>query len=305
MNNQVKLAIVAIVIVIPIISFSVYLSEPNQTKKNDKTKLQVVSSFYPLHEFAQKIGKEKIDVKLLVPIGVEPHDWEPTIKDVQQMQNSDAIIINGLGFENWTDKLSEINYNGTIVNASNEIPLNSISKEFLEGDQDIESSDPHVWLNPNFAKIQVQNIANSFSRLNPENQKYFQDNADHFIAELDLLDLEIKNELLECNRDFITFHNAFSYFASEYNLNHHVIISSFDSSGEPTSKTLERIINKAKELDIKIIFAEEIVSAKTSEVIANEIGGKVLILSPIEINDGSTYISKMKENLNNLKEALC
>jgi zinc transport system substrate-binding protein len=74
---------------------------------------------------------------------------------------------------------------------------------------------------------------------------------------------------------------------------------------EPTAKTLENVINKAKQLDVKVIFTEETADPKTSQVIANEIGGKILVLSPLEIGNDGTYISRMTENLNHLKEALC
>jgi len=103
-NIQIKFAILAIIIVIPLSSIVVYGTDSNQQfQKIESDKLQIISSFYPLHEFSQIIGQEKVDAILLVPIGVEPHDWEPTIKDVQQMQKSDLIIINGIGFENWVD----------------------------------------------------------------------------------------------------------------------------------------------------------------------------------------------------------
>ena len=104
---------------------------------------------------------------------------------------------------------------------------------------------------------------------------------------------------------FIAFHDAFSYFAEEYDLNQHTIISSNDPHGEATAKTLENIISLARELDVKVIFSEESVNTKTSEIIANEIHGEVLILSPLEAVFEGTYISKMTENLENLKKALC
>jgi len=305
-NNQVKLAIIAIVITIPLISFAVFSSDSNQFKKTNESKLQVMASFYPLREFSQNVGKEKVDVKLLVPVGVEPHDWEPTIKDVQQMQKSDLIIINGIGFENWVDKLNEMNYQGVVVDTSNGIIIKNLDEESLVYEEHIdESGDPHIWLNPVFAKIQVQNIANAFSNSDPENQQYFQENAVNYIDKLDLLDSKIHNELSGCNHDFITFHRAFSYFADEYDLTQHTIISSSASHAEPTAKTLENVINKAKQLNLKVIFTEEMADPKTSQVIANEIGGKILVLSPLEIGDDGTYISRMTENLNHLKEALC
>ncbi|PIW35891.1 MAG: ABC transporter substrate-binding protein, partial [Nitrosopumilales archaeon CG15_BIG_FIL_POST_REV_8_21_14_020_33_23] len=105
--------------------------------------------------------------------------------------------------------------------------------------------------------------------------------------------------------DFIAFHDAFSYFADEYGLTQHTVISSYEPHAEPTAKTLENVINKAKQLNLKIIFTEETADPKTSQVIANEIGGKILVLSPLEISGDGTYISKMTENLNHLKEALC
>jgi len=125
------------------------------------------------------------------------------------------------------------------------------------------------------------------------------------MVELDRLDSKIRSELSSCNRDFIAFHNAFSYFADEYGLNQHTIISSNVPHAEPTAKTLENVINTAKKLNVKIIFTEETVDHRTSEIIAKEIGGKVQVLSPIEIGNDKSYIFRMIENLNHLKEALC
>ncbi len=299
MNIQIKLAIIAIAVIIPLSSIAVYGTNSNQQfTKIDSSKLQVISSFYTLHEFSQNVGQEKVTATLLVPDGVEPHDWGPTIKDVQRIQKSDLIIINGIGFENWVDNLDETDYQGVIVDTSNGILDNNLGQEYTTGD-------PHIWLNPVYAKTQVQNIAIAFSNSDPKNQEYYQSNAAKYIEELDLLDSKIRNELSNCNHDFVAFHDAFSYFADEYNLNQHTIISSNDPHGEATAKTLENVISTAKELNIKVIFSEENVNPRTSEIIANEIDGKVLVLSPLEVSSDGTYISKMIENLNNLKEALC
>ena len=301
MNKQTKLAILAIAVVIPLSSIAVYGTDSNQQFTiADNSKLQVISSFYTLHEFSQNIGQEKVDVTLLVPAGVAPHDWGPTIKDVQRMQKSDLIIINGIGFENWVDNLDETDYQGVIVDTSNGILVRNFDQEQINS-----SGDPHIWLNPVYAKIQVQNIANAFSNSDPDNQQYYQFNAAQYIEQLDLLDLKIRNELSDCNQDFVAFHDAFSYFADEYNLNQHTIISSNSPHGEATARTLEEIISTSRELNIKVIFSEENVNTRTSEIIANEIGGKVLVLSTLEIFSDGTYISKMTENLSNLEEALC
>jgi len=295
-NIQVKIAIIAIVIVIPLSSITVYGTDSTQQITiNDNSKLQVIPSFYPLYEFSQNVGQEKVDVTLLVPPGIEPHDWEPTIKDVQKMQQSDLIIINGIGFENWVDRLDDTNYQGVIVDTSNNI----LDEEL------INFGDPHIWLNPVYAKIQVQNIANAFSISDPENHQFYQLNAVKYIKELDLLDSKIQNELSGCAHDFVSFHDAFSYFAKEYDLNQHTIVSSNGMLGDITAKTLENIISTAKKFNITVIFSEENTDTRTSKIIANEIDGKVLLLSTLEVPLNGNYISKMTENLENLKEALC
>ncbi|KFM17243.1 Zinc-binding protein AdcA [Marine Group I thaumarchaeote SCGC AAA799-P11] len=314
MNTQSKTAIIAIVIVIPLTIFAVYGTDPSKNLETvNDSKLKVISSFYPLHEFSQNIGQDKIDAALLTPIGVEPHDWEPTIRDVQQMESSDLIIINGIGFETWVESLEENNFSGTIVDTSNGILIKTIDESDEEHEEESEEDshdehalgDPHIWLNPVLAKIQVQNIANAFSNSDPENRDFYQTNAAAYIKQLDSLDSKIRTDLSTCTNDFIAFHDAFSYFADEYGLTQHTILSLSDPHGDVSARTLEKVISEARDLNIKVIFSEEAVNHKTSEIIANEIGGKVLILSPLEVVEDGTYISKMNDNLENLKEALC
>src|SRR3990172_5719147 len=242
----------------------------------ENQKIVALASFYPLYEFTKEVGKDKVDVSLLVPPGIEPHDWEPSIQDLQRIQQADIIIINGIDIDEHEDS----NYDSSL-------------------------GDPHIWLNPSLAKIQVKNIADGLIKLDPDNSPYYHDNSENYIKKLDILDSKIRNELSNCSKDFVAFHNAFTYFAKEYGLNQHTIVSN-EPHSEPTSKTLEKIINLAKEMKIQVIFTEEGVDKRTAEVIAKELGGKALTLSPLEISETNTsYIEKMEANLVNLKEALC
>ena len=323
MNNQIKLAIIAIIIVIPLASLAI--TQPNLSSEiptTDNSKLQVVTSANFLYEFSQNIGKEMVDVTLLVPMGADPHDWEPTIRDTERLQEADMIIVNGIGYEHWLNSLEVTDIPGILVDTSNGISIldsakydeekhDDHAKEDGHDDEDKHDEhnhgalDPHIWLNPVFAQLQVKNIANALSNSDPTNKNYYQSNAAIYNQELNLLDTKIRTELSGCKTDFITFHDAFSYFSEEYGLTQHTIISSIDSHGEVTPKTLENIISLARELNIKIIFAEESTSTKTSQVIADEIGGKVLVLSPLEIVSDETYVEKMTQNLQSLKDALC
>jgi len=242
-----------------------------------------------------------------VPPGIEPHDWDPTISELQKLHESDLIVINGFGFENWIDYIDSESTGINIVDTS--IGIKTIDNEILENDSEHDKhlvADPHIWLNPIMAKIQVTNIANALSEIDSSNENFYQQNAESYIAKLDSLDVKIKNELKECKKDFIAFHNAFFYFAIQYNLNQHTIINSNEPYSEATSKKLEEIINLAQYYNIDVIFSEEAIDSRSAEVIANEIGAKVLVLSPIEVlDDNSSYLTKMENNLSNLKEALC
>jgi len=293
--NQTRIAIISIAVIIPLSSFAVLNSSQSMIldePKINEQKVVAIASFFPLYEFTKEIGKEKVDVTLLVPSGVEPHDWEPTIKDLQLMQQADVIIINGIGFENWIDNIGSINSDVKVVDTS-------IGISILE-------SDPHIWLNPVMAQKQVENIVDSLSKVDPLNEKYYKQNGISYIKKLEELDNKISYELSSCKKDFIAFHDAFSYFANQYDLNQHTVLKSNEPHEEPTSKSLENIINLARDLDSNVIFTEEAVDKRASQVIANEIGGKVLTLSPLEVGDSQTdYIKKMEENLLHLKEALC
>ena len=317
MNSQIKLAIIAIVIVIPLASLAVTQPSFNsEISTTENSKLQVITSATFLYEFSQNIGKEMIDVTLLVPMGADPHDWEPTIRDREKLQKADVIIVNGIGYEHWLDSFDSNDNQGILVDTSNGISTLDSEKHddhTKEDDHDGHEEDkhnhgdldPHIWLNPVYAQLQVKNIANALSNSDSTNKNYYQSNAAIYNKELDLLDSKIRTELSGCKTDFITFHDAFSYFSEEYGLTQHTIISSNDSHGEVTPQTLENIISLARELNIKVIFAEESTSTKTSQVIADEIGGKVLVLSPLEIVSDESYVEKMIQNLDNLKDALC
>jgi len=303
-NNDTRVAILAISIIIPLSALMLWFSEDNNvTGFAEKRQLKVLASFYPLYEFTKIIGGEKIDVSTIIPPGIEPHDWEPTIQDIQKMQNSDMIVINGAGLEPWITKLVSVNPDLLIVDTSNGISL--LEKNKLVFNNQIQD-DPHIWLDPVIAKKQIQSIANGLIKIDPQNSDYYQENANVYNTKLNLLDNKIRNELSICiKKDFLAFHDAFSYFAKEYGLNQNTIVG-VNPNGEPTAVILQQIIQKSKNLNLHVIFTEEAVNPRVSEVIANEIGAHVLILSPIEIYEkNSDYIQRMEQNLSNLKEELC
>jgi len=290
--------------VIPLTAFSLWLSEQNKAESLSGQGHKILVTFYPIYQFTKAIGKEKIDVSIIIPPGIEPHDWEPTIQDIQKMKDADMIVINGAGLESWITKITSINPNVMIVDTSSDIPLLEKNSNGLDK---IAKKDPHIWLDPVLAKKQVQNIADGLIKLDPQNANYYQQNANDYKAKLDILDNEIKIDLSTCDKkDFLAFHDAFSYFSKEYGLHQHTIVGGLDPETEPTAPALQQITKDAQSLGLNVIFTEEAANPRVSQVIADEIHGKVLVLSPLEVtNKNIDYISKMEQNLSNLKEALC
>jgi zinc transport system substrate-binding protein len=264
------------------------------------SKLKVVSSFFPVDQFVGKVGGEAIERMLLIPKGVEPHDYEPTIKDIERVDSADVLVYNGLGFENWIGKIS----NPQKIDASKGLNASYLDERNM-------TFDPHVWLDPLLAKKQVENIRDGLIMIDPNHKDIYVNNSNNFLNELDNLDEKIRTDLESCKKkDFITFHNSFSYFAKQYGLNQHSI-SNTDPESEVTPARLTEIINIAKTLGLQVIYSEELVDPRQATVIAQEVpDGKVLVLSPIEglseneQKAGLGYIDKMNDNINNLMVGL-
>ena len=258
----------------------------------------VVASFFPIYEFAKQVGGDRANIITLIPAGVEPHDYEPTIQQLQQAESADVLFFNGLGFEDsWIDKVTNDNLVDTSV-------LSNLS----QGNQ---KRNPHIWLDPVFAKAQVQEIENALIEIDPNNKLYYQKNAKNFTDKLDSLDSEIRTALQTCDKkDFIAFHDAFGYFAKRYGLIQHSV-QGVSPEGEVLPQRIEEAIRLANDLGLKVIYAEELVDPRFAEVIAQEIpNGKVLILSPLEgiekdeEDSGMGYLDKMEQNISNLKVGL-
>jgi zinc transport system substrate-binding protein len=268
----------------------------------NQSRLKIVATFYPIYEFVKKVGGDKVDVSTLIPIGVEPHDFDPTIQQIQDAESADLVIYNGAGFERWIDK----------INAKFKIDASQGLSLLTNNDTERAGGyDPHVWLDPILAQAQVEKIKDVLVNIDPANSQYYQANANKFIAELNSLDNKIKTDLAACNKkDFIAFHNAFTYFADRYGLNQHSI-HDIAPEGEVLPQRLQEVIQLAKDLGLNTIYSEDLVDPRSAEVIAQEIpNGKVLILSPIEgINAeeqeaGVDYLDKMNQDIDNLKIGL-
>jgi zinc transport system substrate-binding protein len=295
--NQSRAALAAIAVVIPLAMLAtIYTGRPAQQASEEQEKLDVIASFYPLYEFASRVGGDRASVSSLVPANIEPHEWDPSPMDASRARSADMMVINGAGFESWAGDMEV----SVVVNTSEGI--------WLEREGGVN---PHIWLDPVLAKHQVEKIREKFVAADPENADYYNQNAAEFTAELDQLHASIEKELNNCEKsDFIALHDAFAHFAERYGLTQHSI-HGMSPEGEILPQRIEEIIRLAGELGINIIYSEDLADSGLADTIAGEIpGGRVLVLSPIEGIDreeqerGIGYIDKMRENGARLKEGL-
>lgn len=267
---------------------------------NSSHKLAIISSILPIDEFVKKVGGDKIESSLIIPAGIEPHDFDPTINQIQTISSADVLVYNSLGIENWLTKIDPPHK----IDASDGLNASYSDTRNM-------TLDPHVWLDPILAKKQVENIRDGLISIDPDNKYTYNSNARSFLAELDELDKTIRGQLESCKKkDFISFHNSFSYFAKRYGLTQHSISES-GPEAEVSPARLAEIINVAKNLGLTVIYSEELMDPRYAQVISQEItNGKVLDLSPIEgltKNEqiaGTGYIEKMHENIRNLSMGL-
>lgn len=309
--------IAAAIIVVVLTSNISHQQNTQSTTVSSEQKLKVIASFFPMYEFTRNVAGNRADVSVFIPIGEEPHGWEPPTQQIQDVQNSQLFVYNGAGMETFIPAfLSTGNFpNTTFVRASQGIQMQNADVIHMNPDEakpviEQGGKDPHVWNDPVLAQQEVRNIANAMEKADPANAQYYESNAQAYIGKLSKLDQDIKLGLSNCQlHTFVSFHNAFNYFSQRYNLTD-VWLSGLAPEAEVSPQDLARVEDTAKQNNVKIIFSEDLVDPKLAQSLATDIGAQTRILSPLEgINnteqkEGVTFIDKWYQNLNSLKTGL-
>ncbi len=290
----------------------------NTNKEADKKEdLTIVTTFYPIYDFTKEIVRDEGNVKLLIPAGTEPHDFEPSAKERAEISDADVFVYNSSDMEFFVDSLKDsVDSKQTLmIEAAKGIDrLESQEadehEETEEGHDHAHEYDPHVWLDPVLAIKEVRTIAGELGEKYPDKKEIFTKNADAYIKKLEALDQKYSEELKNAtNRTFVTQHAAFAYLANQYNLEQ-VAISGVSPDQEPTPSRLAELKEFVKKNNIKVIYFEENASSKVAETLSNETGVKLEVLNPLEsltneqIKAGENYISVMEKNLEALKESI-
>ena len=279
-------------------AFYVYNTRPAAAAPN---LIKVLATFYPVYEFAKNVGGDRIDLSLLVPMTVDVHEFEPTPSSVQEVASANVLIYSGARLEPWVAQIvaAADNPGLVVVDSSQGIALIPVPPAFQKDNRTV---DPHIWLDPVLAKQQVMNILQGLTKVDPADRDYFTSNAQAYNSKLDVLNSEILNVTAHAKtRYFVTFHEAFAYFAKRYNLTQIPIAGPFEE--EPSPSEIQSVITSIQQYRLCYVGYESLSNPALSQSIATQTHAKLVLMDPIEgltQSDqaaGKTYLIKMQDNL--------
>ncbi len=277
-----------------------------------KTTLRVIAAETYVADMAQNVAGDRLKIEVLMPIGVDPHTFEPTPADVAKVADSDVLIINGAGMEAFLDKLLQ-NAGGQHQRIEASAGLTPRQPNESEINDPTHASDPHFFLDPNNAIRYVENIRDGLSQADPTGAAAYRANADAYIARLKELDRWIADrakEVPEANRLLVTNHDNFGYFADRYGFNViGTVVPSISAGASPSAQQLAELIDHIKATRAKAIFLERGVNPQLAEQVAQETGSTVVTDlygdSLGEANSpAATYIDMLKFDTNAIVDAL-
>jgi len=273
-------------------------------------KLAVVATTPQVADFVRNIGGPDVDVTQIIKPGVDPHEYEPTPADIRAISRAKVVVENGVGLERWLDQtIQAAGFSGPVVDASRGVALRA-------GDGEEKDGDPHIWHNPQNAKIMVTDIEKALAGADPGHAAAYRSNLAAYAADLDRLDaanVAAFAKLPAGDRKLVTNHDAFGYYVDRYHLQFvGSVIPSMDTSAELSAKQLDDLVAKIRATGTKAIFTESSLPPKTADAIARQAGVKVIGGADALYGDslgpagspGATYLGAEQHNTQVIVDAL-
>lgn len=300
----------AFLLLFSVFFFTIGCSLINSKKEDIKDeKINIVTSEFIEYDFAKQIVKDKANVSMLLPVGVEGHDYEANATDILNVSKADIFFFSGLKAEPWVDKI----INSFSGDRAEVIDISS-NVNFLKTkiNNSKESIDPHIYLDLNNAKIMLENTLETICKKDPINTEFYKENANRYKEKISRLDLEIKKLTDSSRLKKIAFAGRFAgiYFTKRYSLNYISAYPSCEFESEPDANKILEIISFIKSNKIPVIFYEDLKDQKLANAISKETNARVLKFNTVHTVDkpqfdaGVTYVDLMQENLDNLRQAL-
>ncbi len=284
--------------------------------------ISIVATTFAPYDFARELVGERGTVSMLLPPGSEAHSYEPTPKDILEIQNADVFIYVGGESDEWvTDVLESAGEGVRVVTLMDCVEL--LEEETVEGMESEDAHeghdhgheaeyDEHVWTSPRNAALICEKIAAALTQTDPEGAEYFAANLENYCAELDRLDAAFTDIVANGARNTIIFADRFPllYFVRAYGLTYYAAFPGCSDDAEPSAATVAFIIDKVREEDIPVVFHVELANEDMCDIVCDETGAAKRQfnvchnVTRAQFNAGVTYLELMWENTEVLKEAL-
>lgn len=284
------------------------------TPAKESSRLKLLASFYPIAIMALNItdGVEGVAVESMAQQQTGClHDFQMTTADMKKAETADAFLINGAGMEGFLDKISDQLPELPVIDSSTGIPLIASGEDHHhdggEGhDHDQEAYNPHLWVSITNCMEQVRNLSEGIIALDPEHEAEYRENTETYLEKLSALRDKMHSALDHVkNKDIITFHEAFPYFAEEFGL-HIAAVINREPDSQPSARELADTIRLVRETDVKALFVEPLYPETSADIIAAETSAQVYVLDPAVSGewDKNAYLTAMESNLQVLEQAL-
>jgi zinc transport system substrate-binding protein len=313
---------VSAVLIIVFIVFILIVFFARKTKKADidNGKLNIVVTIFPQYDFIRQIAKENVNLSMLLSPGAEPHSYEPTPKDIIEIQNSDIFIYVGGESDEWVRQILESipDKKDRRIIALMDL-VKPVKEEIVEGMQEEDDEeegdgeyDEHVWTSPKNAQKIVKALSDILQSKDPANATMYEKNAQDYIKRIQDLDDSFKDIVKNAKRKTIVFGDRFPfrYFADEYGLEYFAAFPGCSNETEANPNTIAFLIDKVKAEKIPVVFYIEFSNEKIADIICESANAKKLLLHSVhnvskkDFDNGTSYLELMEKNTLNLKEAL-
>lgn len=295
-------------------------SDNSTADTQNENQLSIYTTVYPLQYMAEQIGGEHVNVSSIYPAGVDEHTFEPTQKDIINIAESDLFYYVGYNLEGFVNNVTKTlgNENVEMIAIGEKVNLDTPGHEEHEHeDHEHEDDghnhgtvDPHLWIDPLYAKEMAEHIKDTLIEKMPEQKSAFEANYETLAKKFDELNTEYTKVFSEASHDeFLVSHAAFGYWEERYDVEQ-ISVSGISTSEEPTQKSLEKLVDTAKEHKLKFILVEQNINSKLTDIIKKEANLTALpihnlsILTQDDIDSERDYFSIAKDNLNSLQKAL-
>lgn len=313
MNNKRFIQLVAVIISLLVSALGIFFLS-NTREKNENGDLKIAASIFPIYDIAKNIAGENTEVIQVLPRGVSPHTYEPTIADQEKLSGVDILFVIGHDLDNWAIEMAKAsNKDVKIVVVDKNIDLQTGNHhEHEEGEEeeqeeevDEEAIDPHYWLSVTNAIEISKTIKEELKAINMIEENTLDENTKIYVEKLEKLREESVNTLsgLE-NKEIITFHDAFGYFAQEFGLEVVATIEEFPGK-EPTSQYLNEVVNEIEYHNLKVIFKEPQLSDAIINALANDYNIEVRTLDPEGgLEEIDSYIELIEYNVQTIMDSM-